>query len=108
MLIRTKLKAISDILQIADISYHEVHRVLLPSISHLSDLIIKGCHEETWHGGVSKCFTQLREGIWILRARQITKSLIFICNLCETLRDKTATQMSHLDIEKQNSRSTKQ
>lgn len=94
MLIRTKLEAISDILQIANISYHEAHPVLLPSISHLSDLIIKVCHEETRHGGVSGSFTQLREGIWILRAKQITKSLIFICNLCETLRDKTATQIS--------------
>lgn len=56
----------------ANVSYHKVHSVpsILPSMSHLSDLMIKDRQEQTKHGDVSKTLTQLKERIWNLRTNQ--------------------------------------
>lgn len=72
-------------------------QVLLPIISHLSDIVIKDYHEKTRHGGVSESLTRLKVRTWILRARQRIMSYLdlhlFRCNLCEKLRVKPGTQM---------------
>lgn len=47
-----KIILISGRLQKVYISYHKAHPVLLPTVSHLSNLIIKDCHEQTKHRAV--------------------------------------------------------
>lgn len=44
-----KIILIDGRLQKANISWHEDHHVLLLSIAHLSDLIIKDCRKQTRH-----------------------------------------------------------
>ncbi|KFM60317.1 hypothetical protein X975_18847, partial [Stegodyphus mimosarum] len=80
-------------LQYANISHQEAHPVLLPSACHLSDFIIKDCHERVKHGATAETLTDLREKTWILRAKQRIKSIIHKCALCQKFRTKPMTQI---------------
>lgn len=56
-------------LQQVNVSYHEAHPVWLLCICHLSDLIIKGCHELAKQGSVSETLKHnLNCEIWFLES----------------------------------------
>ncbi|XP_035213888.1 uncharacterized protein LOC118187724 [Stegodyphus dumicola] len=85
---------IGGCLQYTNISQQEAHPVLLPSACHLSDFIIKDCHERVRHGGVAETITHLREKMWILRVRKRIKSVTHKCLLCQKFRTKPVTQIT--------------
>lgn len=77
--------------QQASISYDKAHKVVLPNISHLSDLFIEDNHEQTKHRGASEDFIQLRQKTLIFSAGHRTKVLIF--KHTKNFQVKLATQI---------------
>ncbi|XP_025270370.1 uncharacterized protein LOC112639710 [Camponotus floridanus] len=65
------------------------HPTLLPSASHLTQLLIKATHLRTLHGGVQLTLAALRQEYWVLRGRALVKSFIHRCLPCVRWRAAT-------------------
>ena len=61
--------------------------ILLPSRCHLSNLIILGIHEKN-HFGLNYTLSALRQRFWVVRARQVIKSLLRKCVRCRKIHGK--------------------
>ena len=70
------------------------HPILMPKNSHVSKLIILWCHQKTGHAGRGMTLNEVRSsGFWILNANSISRSLIFHCVTCRSLRGKLGEQL---------------
>ncbi|XP_014673542.1 PREDICTED: uncharacterized protein LOC106813826 [Priapulus caudatus] len=77
----------------AETSYESRHPAILPQGSHMTDLIIRHCHEQTAHQGRGMTINQLRSsGFWILAGSRIVSRLIRKCVTCCKLRGKIQWQ----------------
>ncbi|XP_043211405.1 uncharacterized protein LOC122375894 [Amphibalanus amphitrite] len=71
----------------------EVHPVILPRKSHVTELIVRECHERTCHGGRGSTLNELRaSGYWVIGGRSAVSSYIFDCVKCKRLRGSPLTQ----------------
>lgn len=61
--------------------------ILLPPKSHLTTLIVSGCHNK-FHTGINDTISQLRQKYWLPRARQNVKTIISKCIICKKLQGK--------------------
>ncbi|XP_033222802.1 uncharacterized protein LOC117176657 [Belonocnema kinseyi] len=64
------------------LTYDEKHPLILPPESILATLIIRDCHLRCLHGGVQLSLGTLRQSYWILRGRNLVRSLIHRCIPC--------------------------
>ena len=70
------------------------HPILMPKNSHVSKLVILWCHQKTGHAGRGMTLNKVRSsGFWILNANSISRSLIFHCVTCRSLRGKLGEQL---------------
>ena len=65
----------------SDLPYDTKCPALIPP-SHLTSLIIRGCHERVVHNGVTETLAELRTRYWLARGRHIVKTEISSCNKC--------------------------
>ena len=70
-------------LQSSDLSENSKNPILLPKQSHLSHLIILFSHLQTKHGGIKDTISQVHSKYWIISIRQLVKSVIKKCFLCQ-------------------------
>ena len=69
-------------LQHSDLSYDEVHPILLPS-SRLSELLIREQHVLMRHAGVPTLVSSLRGSYWIIGLRRLAKGVKRQCVPCQ-------------------------
>ena len=62
------------------------HPILLPQKNYLSELIIRDCHEDVMHNGLT--LTQLRSRYWIPKGRQTVRRVIYKCVICRRAEGK--------------------
>lgn len=69
-------------LQNSFLEFEEMHPLILPFESPFSSLLVKFYHSKTLHGGVKLTLATLRTNFWIVRGRQLVKSIIHKCCSC--------------------------
>lgn len=69
----------------AKLSITEKNPILLPSKHHIVKLLVGEMHTRTKHGGVNDTLVALREHYWVLRGRQIVRSVVRSCVVCKKL-----------------------
>ncbi|XP_033224244.1 uncharacterized protein LOC117177549 [Belonocnema kinseyi] len=75
------------------LTYDEKHPLILPPESILTTLIIHDCYLRCLHGGVQRTLGTLRQSYWILRGRNLVRSLIHRCIPCVRNRGNTQQQL---------------
>ena len=76
-------------LQNAPISMESRHPILLPHESHLTKLLVLKAHSAVMHNGVAETLAQLRSSFWIIRGRQLVRSLLSKCVICRHLQGRS-------------------
>ena len=70
------------------------HLILLPKKGHITNLIIRWCHEKTVQSGRNMALTEIRSfGYWMMQGNSVVKGLISKCITCPRLRGKVGEQI---------------
>ena len=72
----------------APLPYETRFPIVLPRRHHISLLLVLKSHEIVKHNGVQETLTQLRSEHWIIRGRQLVKSILSKCATCKQLTGK--------------------
>ncbi|XP_077550625.1 uncharacterized protein LOC144163775 [Haemaphysalis longicornis] len=67
------------------------HPVVLPNRGDFTRLVIAATHERLIHSSVDLTLCELRENFWILKGRQVVKSVLHACLPCRRRRLKAET-----------------
>ena len=67
----------------SDLHLSTKYPILIPGKHELTTLIIKQCHHAVLHNGLKQTLAQVRTKYWIIRGRQIVKSVISKCTTCK-------------------------
>ena len=62
------------------------HPIILPYKHHVTDLVIKQCHESLGHMGQEFVLSSLRETVWIVKGRSAVRRVIGRCMACQRQR----------------------
>ncbi|XP_068692435.1 uncharacterized protein [Montipora foliosa] len=62
--------------------------ILLPRSQYFTKLVILKCHDQVMHNGVAKTLVQVRSRYWIVKGRQMVKSITNKCVLCKKLEGR--------------------
>lgn len=73
-------------LRFSSVSHDAKHPILLPRISHLTDLLIRHYHLSFLHGGPKLILSMLNRKFWILSGRSAVRRVIFSCVPCTRLK----------------------
>ena len=76
----------------ADLSESQKHLALLDANHPVTSLIVRARHERVHHNGVKETLTKLRSRFWIVRGRQVVKTLLHECTICRRLQGKPYSQ----------------
>lgn len=80
-------------LEMSDLSECEKHPVILPKLNHVTDLVVRYCHEKVGHGGRHATLNELiTQGFWIVDVNSKVRYIIRKCVRCRKLRGKFGTQ----------------
>ena len=94
-------------LQFSKLSYENMHPIILPSHHHVTDLIIRRCHEKNGHVGTQQVLNYLRERYWIVRGLSSVKRVINKCFQCRrNFRIPVPQRMANLPLERVDSNKT--
>ncbi|XP_028966994.1 uncharacterized protein LOC114828172 [Galendromus occidentalis] len=75
------------------LTYDEKCPIVVPHQSRLAKLLIVDAHRVNAHFGVNTVLNQLRRRFWIIRARQIIKSILRQCVVCRRRQGAPASQV---------------
>ncbi|XP_059217550.1 uncharacterized protein LOC131994726 [Stomoxys calcitrans] len=75
------------------LSYNERHPVILPYSSQLSRLLVKFTHEISIHGGNQLVLRLLRMQFWIIKVKNLIKTIINRCKPCILYKQRCQRQM---------------
>ena len=88
------LTCVGGRLQQSDFSFRQQHPWILPAKNRYCELLIQQNHENLMHAGVRDTLVQLRERYWIMRGRQLVKSVLSRCHVCRRFKAKPAQQIT--------------
>ena len=82
-------------------SYSEKHPIVLPRKHHITELVIRHCHEKSQHQGRGITTNEIRSnGFWIIGCSSAVSSFINKCITCRKLRSKPLEQkMAELPLD---------
>lgn len=75
----------------APISYDNKHPMLLPEKHHVTNLIIRQCHENELHAGIQATLAAIRRRFWPVGARNLTRKIVRSCIKCSKVNPKFIT-----------------
>ncbi|XP_054716905.1 uncharacterized protein LOC129226328 [Uloborus diversus] len=81
-------------LEFAELSTEEKNPIILPKRSWLTFLIARREHEKMMHGGTACTLARIRQRFWIPKGRQLVKSVIKKCLICQKYLSKAANQIT--------------
>ena len=80
-------------MKISTLPREVAHPVILPRKSHVTELLVKECHERVCHGGRGSTLSELRAtGYWVIGGRSAVSRYILNCITCKKLRGKPQDQ----------------
>ena len=69
------------------------HPVILPRKHHITELVVRHCHQQTQHQGRGMTTNEIRtNGFWVLGCSSAVSSCIFRCVKCRKLRARVQEQ----------------
>ena len=74
------------------LSWDEKHRMILPKRHHVSQLIVRHCHESAAHSGREQTLCELRRMFWIIGGRGLVKKTTRSCIRCRKMNAKPLEQ----------------
>lgn len=84
-----------------NLSFDQRTPVIISNEGSLATLLMKYAHEQVGHGGAQQMLHFIRQQYWILKARQLAKTVIHRCNQCRRYHLGTAnTLMAQLPKER--------
>ncbi|XP_059050688.1 uncharacterized protein LOC131845624 [Achroia grisella] len=69
-------------IHLAKLNYNERHPIIMPEISHLTQVIIMDAHNSTMHSGPQTMLNYIRSRFFIIRARKLVKKHFRKCITC--------------------------
>lgn len=72
----------------SDLEFDARRPFILPRKHHLTELIVRDCHERVHHSGVRATLAQLRSKYWVPKGRQEVKRVLSECVTCKKLKGK--------------------
>ncbi|XP_050685659.1 uncharacterized protein LOC126980084 [Leptidea sinapis] len=69
-------------IDLANVSYDARHPIIIPTKSHLTQLLVSDAHSKTLHGGPQVMLNFIRSKYWIIRARDQVKKHFRRCIAC--------------------------
>ena len=70
------------------------HQILLLKRGHITNLIIRWCHEKTAHSRRNMTITEIRSsGYWVMQGNSAVKGVISKCVICRRLRERVGEQI---------------
>ena len=82
---KDKLIKMGGRIEFSNLSEEEKHPVILPSKSYIVKLIVEDTHRRQLHAGINQTLISLRDKYWIVRARQVVRSVVKSCFICRKL-----------------------
>lgn len=79
-------------LRYSNANFSEKHPLILPSHSHVTDLLILYEHRRLQHAGTQTTLSSLRKYVWPLQGRRRVRHLIFKCIICYRFQGEAASQ----------------
>ena len=76
----------------AEVSYDVKHPIILPGKHRLTELLIRGIHEENGHVGVSQVISILRQRYWITQVTTAVRRVLQHCFPCRRRHQKPCSQ----------------
>jgi hypothetical protein len=65
------------------------HPAIIPHHQHVTDLIVRWCHQQVQHAGRGMTLNEIRlRGFWLIASNTVVRKLIFNCVVCRSLRGK--------------------
>ena len=80
-------------LERASIGLNAKHPMILPGKHHVTDLIIRDCHEREGHVGSGQVLASIRQKFWILRGHAAVRRVIGKCLKCRFWNAKPCEQI---------------
>ena len=74
---------ISGRIQKAPVNYKSRHPILLPSVHHVTPLIIKDHHRFVWYSRMSNTWTSLRLRFWVIKGALTVRGVSGKCIFCK-------------------------
>lgn len=75
------------------LTYNERHPVILAYESRIARLYVEFVHKITCHGGIRLVMTTVRLECWVIRLKNLVKSVIHNCKVCVLHRQKLMQQI---------------
>lgn len=72
-------------LDFSDLTEEEKHPIILPNKSYIVKLIVEDTHRRQLHAGINQTLISLRYKYWIIRARQLVRTVVKSCFICRKL-----------------------
>ncbi|XP_050312220.1 uncharacterized protein LOC126747541 [Anthonomus grandis grandis] len=88
-------------LENAPLSFNAKHPVILPSKSHVTDVIIESEHLRLGHAGPRAVLNSLRQRVWLIKSLRRIKSILIKCVKCHKFKTVWSKQlMGSLPVER--------
>ena len=72
-------------LEFSDLTEEEKHPVILTNKSYIVKLLVEYTHCKQLHAGINQTLISLRYKYWIIRARQLVRTVVKSCFICRKL-----------------------
>lgn len=89
----TNILRVGGRIDLANMNLNKRHPIILPSQSHLTDLIVRDAHHKTLHGGPQVMLNFIKSKFWIVRARNQVKKCYRSCITCARFAKNTVSQL---------------
>ena len=80
-------------LEKASIDYDACHPIILPHVSHLTDIIINHFHVFSGHSGISTTLNSLFQQFWVVKPTSVVKRVLANCMYCRRRNAKPGEQI---------------
>ncbi|UYV67038.1 hypothetical protein LAZ67_4003743 [Cordylochernes scorpioides] len=80
-------------LKLSSLSEFQKHPIILPPKSHVTELIIRQCHQEHFHSSFNLTCSILRRTYWIINGRSFVKQILKNCVQCFKVNARPNTQL---------------
>lgn len=77
----------------ANISNNGKHPIIMSNKGPLTLLIVADAHQKTMHGGIQMMLSYIRNTFWIIKAKNVVKSVLNKCLVCAKLRARAKSQI---------------
>ena len=82
----------------ADLPFSSKFPAILPREQHITNLIVKNCHDCVYHCGVKDTLVELWSHFWIIQGRQYIKRIVSTCVVCRCLEGKAFSEPMRADL----------